>query len=228
MGDRVTVQIFTELEQGSDEWLQARCGIPTASMFWKLLTPTLKVADNDTSRGALHTLAAERITGVVEYVHPTFDMLRGHEDEPIARDLYRQHHAPVEEVGFILRDEGDYRVGYSPDGLVGDDGLIEIKSRKPHVHVKTILAGKPPAENLAQLHTGLWVTGRKWIDYVSISPGLPLWTVRVYPDAAWIAAIELAAKAFETNIADVIDRYTRAVEGLPATDPRLEVEDLIF
>lgn len=228
MGDRVNVQIFTELEQGSPEWLAARCGVLTASNMWKLLTGTGKVADNDTSRTLLHTLAIERITGNVEYVHPTFDMLRGHEDEPVARDLYQQHHAPVEEVGFIVRDEGDYRIGYSPDGLVGDDGLIEIKSRKPHVHVKTILAGKPPTENLAQLYAGLWVTGRKWIDYVSISPGLPLWTARIYPDTTWFAAIELAAEAFETNIADVIDRYTRAVEGLPATERRLEVEDLIF
>lgn len=226
MGDRVNLQIFENLEQGTPEWLTTRCGLLTASNMWKLVTPTLKVADNDTSRGLTHTLAAERITGEVEYVYPSFDMQRGTEEEPIARAVYAERYGAVDEVGFILRTEKDYRIGYSPDGLIGSDGLLEIKSRKPKEHIKTILSGKPPVENLAQLHTGLMVTGRKWIDYVSFSAGLPLWTVRVYPDPAWFAAIEEAAQAFETNIADVIDRYTRAVEGLPATERRLEVEDI--
>ncbi|WP_201788506.1 YqaJ viral recombinase family protein [Rathayibacter sp. VKM Ac-2630] len=224
----MNVQIFETLEQGTPEWLATRCGLLTASNMWKLVTPTLKVADNDTSRGLTHTLAAERITGEVEYVYPSFDMQRGTEEEPIARAVYAESYGAVDEVGFILRTGKDYRLGYSPDGLIGSDGLLEIKSRKPKEHIKTILSGKPPAENMAQLMTGLMVTGRKWIDYASFSAGLPLWTVRVYPDAAWFAAIEAAAQAFETNIADVIDRYTRAVEGLPATERRLEVEDLIF
>lgn len=220
------LQIFDQLEQGSDEWLAARCGMVTASQIGKLITPTLKVADNDTSRGVILTLAAERITGHVEYVHPSFDMQRGTDDEPFARDVYREHHAPVEEVGFMVREVGGHRLGFSPDGLVGDIGLIEIKSRKPKEHLKTILSGKPPAENMAQLMAGLYVSGRTWIDYVSFSAGLPLWITRVYKDDAWFDAIETALDTAETNIADTITRYNTETNGLPMTERRPELEEM--
>jgi hypothetical protein len=224
----VTLTTFNELEQGSSEWLAARCGIITASQMGKLITPTLKVAANDTQRSLTLTLAAERITGDVEYVHPSFDMQRGTEEEPIARDVYAEHYAPVDEVGFILRTEETYRLGYSPDGLVGTDGLIEIKSRKPHVHIKAILADKVPAENMAQLMVGLFVTGRSWIDYCSFSAGLPFWVKRVFPDPAWFAAIIAASEAFETNVAEIIADYTKETHGLPMTERRIEIEDITF
>ena len=220
--------IYPELEQGSEFWLQARRGIVTASVVGKLLSPSLKVSDNETSRGITLTLAAERITGEVEYMHPTFDMQRGHDDEPVARDIYAEHFAPVDEIGFMTRDFGGFVIGYSPDGMVGTDGLIEIKSRKPKVHLKTILDGKPPAENMAQLMTGLLISGRAWIDYCSFSAGLPFWTVRVYPDPAWFAAIIAAAEAYETNVADVIRCYNTETKGLPLTERRIEIEDLTF
>ncbi len=224
----MTLEIFGELEQGSQTWLDARCGIITASQMHKLVTSTLKTADNDTSRGLTLTLAAERLTGTVEYVHPSYAMMRGTEDEPVARQVYVDNYAPVDEVGFILRTEDTYRIGFSPDGLVGDDGLIELKSRSPHVHIKTILSGKPPAENMVQLMVGLFVTQRAWIDYCSYSAGLPFWTVRVYPDEAWFAAIVAAAETFETNVAGIISRYTQATDGLPQTEPRIEIEDFTF
>ena len=224
----MTVKTFETLEQGSPEWLAARCGILTASQIGKLITSTLKVADNDTSRGLTLTLAAERITGEVEYVHPSFAMQRGTEDEPIARQVYADNYEAVDEVGFILRTEAEYRLGYSPDGLVGDAGLIEIKSRSPKEHLKTILSGKPPAENMAQLQTGLFVTGRSWIDYCSYSAGLPFWKVRVYTDSAWFAAIEAAAITFETNVADIETRYHVETLGLPKTERRIEIEDFTF
>ena len=222
------LRIWTELEQGSESWLQARRGIVTASVVGKLLTPTLGVASNETSRGVTLTLAAERITGEVEYVHPSFDMQRGHEEEPIARDIYAEHFAPVDEIGFMTRTFNGFTIGYSPDGLVGTDGLIEIKSRNPKVHLKTILSGKPPTENLAQLYTGLLISGRAWIDYCSFSQGLPFWVKRIYPDPAWFAAIIAAAEAFEINVAEVIADYTHETKGLPMTERRLDIEDITF
>ena len=218
----MSLQTFEALEQGSDEWLAARCGILTASVIGKLITPSLKVADNDTSRGVMLTLAAERITGDVEYVHPTFDMQRGTDDEPVARELYDEYHAQVTEIGFMKRETERFTLGFSPDGLVDTDGLIEIKSRKPRIHLATILAGKPPAENMAQLMTGLYVSGRLWIDYVSFCPGLPLWVKRIHPDPAWFDAIEQAAEQFEANIADTINRYDLATVGMPATERRAD------
>lgn len=225
----VTVHTYPHLLQGSDEWLEARRGILTASVIGKIITPsTLKPADNDTSRGVIMTLAAERITGHVEYVYPSFDMQRGTDDEPFAREKYGEHYAPVAEVGFIVRHEDWYEIGYSPDGLVGDDGLIEIKSRKPAEQIKTFLADRVPAYNVAQLQAGLFITGRQWIDYVSYSAGLPLFVKRVYPDPAWHAAIEATAERFELEVQRVVSAFETRSAGYPATERRPELDEIRF
>lgn len=220
--------IHDELEQGSDEWLAARRGILTASVIGKLITPTLKVADNETSRGVLYTLAAERITGLVDYVHPTFDMQRGTDDEPYARTAYAEKYAAVAEVGFVTLETPAYTLGYSPDGLVGDDGLIEIKSRKPKEHLKAILTGQVPAENVAQIQTGLFITGRAWIDYVSFSAGLPLWVKRIEPDPAWFDIIDATATAFEVSVNGIVDRFTTETADLAPTERRPDYQDVTF
>lgn len=219
----MTIIIYDELEQGTDEWLTARCGILTASVIGKLITPsTLKVADNETSRDLIRTLAAERISGHVDYVHPTFDMQRGTEDEPYARAEYIEHYPKyqVREVGFITLEQDGIKLGYSPDGLVDDDGLIEIKSRRPKEHIKTILNGHAPAENMAQMQTGMYITGRSWCDYISYCAGMPMWVKRVDADPGWFHAIQAAARAFEDNIREYIEDYEVAIEGFPATERR--------
>ena len=160
----MSITTYPTLMQGTDEWFAARRGLVTASVIGKLLTATLKVANNDTSRGLALTLTAERITGNIDPSFLSADMWRGVEDEPVARDLYAERYAPVEQLGFIVRDFGDYRIGYSPDGLVGDDGLIECKSRLQKIHLQTILDDRVPDENMAQLQCGLLVSGRAWID----------------------------------------------------------------
>lgn len=215
----MTLQVFSDLPQGSDAWLQARAGLVTASTVGQLITTrTLKAAANDTSRGLTATLVAERITGHVEMVQATGSMLRGQLDEPYARDYYSEHHAPVSEADFMVRQFDGYKIGYSPDGLVGDNGLIEIKSRAQKKHLATILADEVPTENMAQCQAGLLVSDREWIDYVSFCSGMPLWTKRVYQSAAWFRAIHEAAAQFETNAAAMTDTYLTAVEGLPATE----------
>ena len=214
----MSLKFYRELIQGTDEWHAARCGMVTASVAGKLLTSTLKVADNESSRGVVLTLAAERITG---YVDPTYcgsSMERGHEDEPYARDTYSEHVAPVDEAGFMVRDFGDYRIGYSPDGLVSVDGQIEVKSRLQKIHLRAILEDRVPAENYAQIQCGLLVSGRDWCDYVSFCGGMPLYVKRVYPDPTWFAAILAAVETFEANVADILARYHEVVAGLPATE----------
>ena len=214
----MSITTYPTLMQGTDEWFAARRGLVTASVISKLLTATLKVANNDTSRGLALTLTAERITGNIDPSFLSADMWRGVEDEPIARDLYAERYAPVEQLGFIVRDFGDYRIGYSPDGLVGDDGLIECKSRLQKIHLQTILDDRVPDENMAQLQCGLLVSGRAWIDYVSYCGGMPLWVKRVTPDLSWRAAILAAVEALEESAADMTARYHAAVEGLPITE----------
>lgn len=215
------LQIYPDLEQGSDEWLAARCGLVTASTIGKLLTSTLKVADNDTSRALTETLIAERVTGHVDYVHPTFDMQRGTLDEPLARDLYRTEYAPVEEIGFAVRTIGKHRIGASPDGLVGKEGGIEIKSRKPRVQLRTTLTDRVPTENLAQIHACMLVLDRDWWDYVSYSGGWPLHVIRVHRDERWDAAIIAALETFEAQAELDVAAYNTITAGRPIA-PRVD------
>lgn len=186
----------------------------------------LTVADNDTSRGLLATLAAERITGHVEDLPMTSAMQRGLDEEPFARDAYAEHFAPVEEVGFLVRDFSTFRIGCSPDGLVGDVGMIEIKSRAGKKQVQTVLADQVPPENYAQLQCALLVSGRQWIDYVSFSGGLPLWVKRVRPDTEWFAAINAAAAHAEVVMTDIVDRFTKATDGLPVMERVLDLDEI--
>jgi len=215
----MTLHIYEDLEQGTPEWLAARAGIVTASVVGQLVTAkTVKPAANDYSRALTATLVAERITGHVEPIHEAADMLRGTLDEPYARDLYSEHYAPATEVGFIVRDDWGFRLGYSPDGLVGDDGLIEIKSRRQKKQLATILADEVPLENMAQIQCGLLVTGREWLDYVSYCGGMPLYVTRVLPDPKWHAAIIDAVTIFEETAAQMLEAYAVAVDGSPLTE----------
>lgn len=261
----MSLHVYNDLVQGSEEWLTARRGIVTASVVGQLISTSrpsglgydcpecgaaggepcvsrarreyspiktlhatrvapsdaplvVEASANDTSRALTMTLVAERITGWTDPVYVSDDMLRGTMDEPIARDLYSRKYAPVTEVGFMVRDDWGYLIGYSPDGLVGDDGLIEVKSRRPKKHLATILANAVPIENLAQIQCGLLVSGREWCDYVSFCGGMPLYVKRVYPDPDWHIAIKEAVHTFEQTAAQMVADYTTAVAGLPATE----------
>jgi YqaJ-like viral recombinase domain len=213
-----TLHVYNDVTQGSEEWLELRRGIVTASVVGLLVTPTLKVANNDTSRGLTAMLVAERITGWIEEGYVSQEMWRGKMDEPLARDLYSNTWAPVTETGFMVRDFGTYKIGCSPDGLVGDFGGIEVKSRAPKKHLATILAGVVPGENMAQVQTCLLVSGRDWWDYVSYCGGMPMWRVRIEPDPAWFAAIKEAAANFEELAGNSLADYTDAIVGLPTTE----------
>jgi hypothetical protein len=180
---------FPEVTQGTPEWHDQRRGLVTASAVGKLITPTLKVASNDVSRGLTATLVAERITGWTEDTATTPDMWRGIDSEPIARDIYSGHYMQATETGFMRLDGDGWTLGYSPDGLVGFDGLIEIKAPRAKGHLNTILADEVPALYMPQLQAGLLVSGRQWIDYVSYCGGMPLYVKRVLPDPAWADAI---------------------------------------
>ena len=191
----------------------------TASVVGQLITPkTVKPAANDYSRALTTTLVAERITDWTEEVFIGNDMYRGNMDEPLARDLYSRTYAPVVEVGFMVRDDWGWELGYSPDGLVGDDGLIEVKSRRPKKHLATILADEVPLENMAQIQAGLLVSGRAWCDYLSYCGGMPMWRKRVTADERWADAIVMAVDTFEQAAEQMVATYQAAVVGLPTTE----------
>lgn len=221
----MTLTVHDNIEQGTELWHDIRRGIVTASAVGKLITPkTVKPASNDISRALTLTLAAERITGWTEPTFVNADMLRGIEDEPIARDLYSRHYAPVEQVGFMVEDRWGFEIGFSPDGLVGDDGLIEIKSRRSKTQLATILADEVPLENQAQLQTGLLVSGREYIDYVSYCAGMPLYVKRVFPDMRWFDAILEAVETFEATVAGIVANYRASITNLHPTERLIELE----
>jgi putative phage-type endonuclease len=207
-----------EIEQGTDEWHALRRGVITASAISKLLTATYKPAANDTSRALLYQLLAERITGESDQSFYNDDMARGHLLEPYARDLYAKHFASVTECGFVTLTISRGILGYSPDGLVGDDGLIEIKCPRPKTHLRSMLTGEVPAEYVPQTQTGLALTGRRWCDYISYAPGLPLFVKRCQPAPAVIAAILAAHEAAEQQLAVLMEDYQTAAEKFPATE----------
>jgi YqaJ-like recombinase protein len=205
------ITVYQDLIQGSDEWTACRKGMLTASEMHHIITPTGKPAKNEKMRAHAYELLAQRITGHVEPSYYNDDMLRGQDDEIDARTLYSERYAQVVECGFIVRDFGDFKIGYSPDGLVGDDGAIEVKGRRQKLQVQTIINGEPPAENMMQVQTGLLVSGRAWVDFLSYSGGLPMAVYRVLPDETTHAAILDAAAAFEQFIGESGDRFLNQV-----------------
>lgn len=211
-----------EVEQGSEAWHAMRCGLLTASEVKLILTPTLKIANNDKTRAHVWELAAQRISGYTEPSYIGDDHLRGWEDEAYARDLYSETRAPITETGFVTNDKWGFTIGYSPDGLVGDDGLWECKSRKQKFQIQTIATDEVPQEFMLQLQTGLLVTERAWIDFTSYSGGLPMFTKRVWPDPDMQAAIIDAAGEFETNVQDAVATYRANAARFPMTERRVE------
>jgi predicted phage-related endonuclease len=224
----MSLHIFNNLEQGSGEWHDARRGIITASVVGQFITPkTIKVAANDKTRSMAYQLVAERITGHTEDTYVSYEMEQGHIIEPIARDLYSEHYAPATEVGFMVRDDWGFSIGYSPDGIVGEDGLIEVKKRFAKLHLATILSDEVPPEHMAQCQAGLLVSGRKWLDFISFCGGMPLYVNRVYPDPRWHDAILEAVTAFEESAATMLNAYHAAHKG-PMTERLPDITEITF
>lgn len=233
----MTIKYHYDIIQGSEEWAALRCGLLTASEMKLILTPTLKLAQNEKQRAHIWELLAQRITRYVEPSYISDDMLRGRADEIEARILYAERYAPVTECGFITNDKWGFTIGYSPDGLVGDDGLIEAKSRRQKYQAETIVScllpdgrGDVPADFMLQVQTGLLVSERKWTDFVSYSGGMPMATIRAYPDPKVCAAIEEAATRFEDAIAGYRGEYEELLASkarLIPTERRVEQEMVV-
>lgn len=224
------IRTYPDIIQGSDEWHALRCGILTASEMKHVITPTLKIADNDKTRQHVWELAAQRIS---QYVEPTYigdDMLRGWEDEILARAKYAEFTGQeVEEVGFMTNDKWGFTIGYSPDGsVVGHKSGIECKSRRQKYQVQTVVewhrARVIPTDYAIQVQTGLLVSEWDWIDLVSYSGGLRMPIMRVYPDAKVHEAIVEAAEVFYAKVAAAVVDYEAAASQWPMTERKVEEE----
>ena len=220
----MTAQYHWDLIQRTDEWYQMRLGLLTASTMHLILTPTLKIANNDKTRAHLYELVAQRATDFVEDTYQSFDMERGCIEENYAKDLYSANKARIRDCGFVTNEIEGFTVGFSPDGMVGDDGFVEIKSRKQKLQVKTIIENDVPKDDILQVQTGLAVCDdRKWGDFISYSNGMPMFITRVNPDDVIIAAIKEAVVDFEEKAAKHLETYLdRTTDMIMA--PRREID----
>lgn len=189
---------------------------------------TIEPATGDTARSLTRLLVAERITGWTDPTYMSDDMIRGREDEPRAVETYAKHEkAPVHPMGFMVRKESWGTLGFSPDSLVGDDGFVEVKSRRAKKQLETILAWEVPTENMAQIQAGFLVSERKWCDYVSFTGGMPMPVIRVEPDETWLNAIREAVRLFEATSVEMIAAYEKRIAGL-AVPERIEYESAVI
>ena len=197
--------IVYDCEQGTSEWFAARLGIPTASEFATVLAKGRGGGESVTRRKYLLTLAAQRLTGeVVQTWAGNEHTERGHAMEDDARRLYAfQNDADPQLVGFMRRGEA----GASPDSLVGDNGLIEIKSKLPHLHLDVIERDRLPPEHVAQVQGQLWISGRDWCDFVSYWPKLPIFIKRVERDEEYIKALAQAVADFNGEVEAIVAKY---------------------
>lgn len=194
--------------QGTQEWHMERCGCATASRFAEIMTGKKGRADY------LNQLVAERLSLTPTETYSNWHTRRGNEQEPVAKVAYMAKTAQIiEEVGFIRHPA--LKAGASPDGLVEDDGGIEIKSVIPTVQLATIESGSYPQVHKPQIQGNLWITGRKWWDFVSfcydmregLNPDLQLYIFRVERDESYIDRLEIEVSRFLREIDEKVESF---------------------
>ena len=198
--------------QGTDEWRQARCGSIGASDIARLMRRT-KTGYSADRANLMADKLRERLTGVPVEIPKTFAMTQGTEREPVARMTYAIiAGVEVEEVGLIPHPliVGSHA---SPDGLVGERGLLEIKCPMPAAHLETLDGEAVPGDHMMQMAWQMACTGRDWCDYVSFSPDFPprmqLWRRRVVRDHGLITELEREVKIFLRELTQKQERLMR-------------------
>lgn len=200
------------MQQRSPDWFAARAGRFTGSRFADLMAVT-KSGPSTSRKNLIATLAVERLTGACVETYSNGAMQRGNELEPEARAAYEAHTGElVSELAFVIHPRLTF-VGVSPDGLVGDDGLVEIKCPAAMgKHLDALLSGAHASEYAWQVQGQLWVTGRRWCDVASYDPrypdGLQLAIKRVERDEIAIKKLEAECVAAETEVAGMVERLS--------------------
>ena len=194
-----------DLIQGSPEWLEARLGCPSGSNFKRLITS--RGEPSSTAETYINELIAEKLTGETTFVTETEWMARGKALEVDAKCFYEfDQGVDINDVGFIKDDQ--YECGVSPDGLIGKHGGIEIKCPKPSTHVQYLRTKKVPSIYIPQIQGCMWITGRKWWDFMSFHPMMKPVIIRVQRDEEFISKLNrLVIDACKT-----IERVVKEIE----------------
>lgn len=206
---------IVECVQRSTAWMKARAGIPTASEFGRLVTPKWKIRIGEGPRTFLCEKLAEAITGMPLPQRSVFGALEQGtilEDEALPWFEFA-YSVDVTRVGFCTTDDG--RVGCSPDGLIGDDGGIEIKCPQPQTHVAYLLDGVVPDDYVAQVHGSMFVTGRPWWQFLSYCRGFPPLLLTVQRDDEIQRTIAQALSLFLKEFDDSIEQ----IRKFPTVEP---------
>ena len=176
-------------------------------MFATILAKGKDGGASATRKTYLYKLAGEVLTGEPAENYTNGHMERGHEMEGAARDLYAfMHDADPELVGFIT----NHGAGCSPDSLVDERGMLEIKTKLPHLHIEALLRDGIPPEHKAQCQGQLWLAEREWIDLAIYWPKLPLIVRRVTRDEAYIRDLAAGVAAFSDELAQLVERVKGA------------------
>lgn len=202
-----------DAQQGTDEWHQARLGKVTASRIADVMAKTKSGASASRAR-YMGQLIAERLTGEPSSSFTNAAMQWGTDTEPQARTAYEfAHDVTVQQVGFVTHPTLE-DTGASPDGLVEEDGLVEIKCPETHTHLETILSGKIDRKYILQMQWQMMCTNRKWCDFVSYDPRMPakhqMFTKRVPLDPDLCAEIEREVSDFLAELKEKITQLEGA------------------
>ncbi|MPZ36639.1 MAG: exonuclease [Rhizobiales bacterium] len=190
-----------ECEQGTPEWFAARLGIPTASEFACVIAQGKGGGESVGRRTYMYKLAGEIITGEIAEAYTNPDMERGKAMEAEIRAAYEfENDLTVQCVGFLKNG----RKGASPDGLIGNDGLVEFKSCSPHILIQRMKLDNFPPEHMAQCQGQLLVSEREWTDCVLYWPKMPRYVKRTYRDEAYIAKINAAIRQFNDDLDELV------------------------
>lgn len=192
-----------DMPQSSPEWFAARLGMPTASMFATVMAKGKNGGESLTRKTYLLKLAGEIITGDPMDSYSNAHMERGKAMEDEARKLYAfMTDAEPQRVGFIVNGPK----GCSPDSLLGDKGVLEVKTKLAHLTIECLLKDEFPAEHKAQCQGALWVSEREWIDIAVYWPKLPLFVKRAHRDDLYIRQIADAVDQFNAELAETVER----------------------
>ena len=201
--------ITIECPQGEKQWFIERLGKPSSSRFGEILTPT--GLPSKQAKKYMMELSGERLIGYKPQSYQNINMLRGSEMENEARQFYEMiNNVEVRQIGCCFPDERRLWVS-SPDGLVGDDGLIEIKCPTLPVAVEYLLAHKIPTKYIPQCQGQLLVTGRKWVDFLSYYPGLPPLILKVERNDKFCAALKVELESFCERLDEIEAELRRLV-----------------
>jgi putative phage-type endonuclease len=195
------------MEQRSEEWFQARLGKVTASRVADVLAK-IKSGESASRRNYKIQLVSERLTGERQESYINQAMQDGIDREQFAKDRYVQEHGEVEEVGFMQHPT--LEAGASPDGLVGEDGIIEIKCPMGGTHTESLMSQDVPSKYIPQIQFQLRCSGRKWCDFVSYHPMFPkhlqLFVKRVEADKVYQAELDKEIELFLVEVQTIIDK----------------------